>query len=69
MTEAAKFVDAIVVLKTEIQTEVLHAVNRFEAATGITPSGIDIDMVEMTRMGDRLARFVPGGVRVHLRQL
>lgn len=53
-------------MEREICNEVSIAVERFRARTGMCPRGINIDLVEVTRMGDRERTFVVNEVRANV---
>lgn len=50
--------------KGEIHSAVAAAVQRFREQTGVTPSDIDIRMVESTAIGDDARQFLVGDVRL-----
>lgn len=57
---------AVETLKSAVSEAVDAALLDFERATGLTPSGIDLGMVEQARYGDRIKRYVLGSVTVGL---
>lgn len=59
-----KFVDHVAKLKNTIHFAVHTAVVEFKNETGITPTGIDIDMLDITTHGDRARDTVVGSVKI-----
>lgn len=51
-------------LKSTIHRAVTNAIENFERDTGLTPSGIELRMTEMTAHGDKLARYGLTDVRI-----
>jgi hypothetical protein len=63
------FADAVVVLKREITELISASVRRFTGQTGVSPSGIGVEMVEVTSVADNLRRYVVGEVTIHIGDL
>ncbi len=59
-------VAAVGELKRAIQTAVSEAVCRFQSHTGLTPSAIAIDMLDVTTISDAVKRHVIGEVKVEI---
>ena len=67
MTEQAQakaLTAAIARLKDDIQTFVTSKVIDFEQDTGVTPSAIDIHMIDVTAYRDSMRRSIVGSVRI-----
>ena len=69
MSEAKQFGEEVATLKLRIQERVQQAVLDFFLATGMTPSGIDIDMRVGAQIGDKVTRYMVGDVTVEFRHL
>ena len=57
--------DAIELLKVTIQKAAQNAVENFERETGVTPSAIEIRMIDVTHIAGP-AEFKVGEVRIHI---
>jgi hypothetical protein len=51
--------------RSEIETAVANAIKRLAEETGITPSGVSIDMLDVTVTGQLPRVHVSGAVRLH----
>lgn len=68
-TQGEELALSIASLKSDINKAVTDAVRKFNAQTGLTPSDIDIEMVDITRTGDQIRSHAVGNVSVSLRNL
>lgn len=50
-------------MEDSIKSAVLEAMRAFHAKTGMCPQSIDVQLVEVTTMGEREKRFAVGEVR------
>lgn len=61
--------DAIAALRQEIERAVSAALKEFEAATGVTPSAIRIELADITTHECKVTRRAVSAVRVSLDEL
>jgi len=50
-------------LESDLHTAVSKLLEQFEKDTGLTPSSVDVQMVEVTSLEDRERRYMPSWVR------
>lgn len=60
------FVEELKKLKHDLRTAITERVNVFVQSTGITPTAIEVDVVEVTNHADELRRMAITNVRVGL---
>ncbi len=58
--------EAIDRLKNAIREAATAAVLEFEGSTGLTPSSLEIEMLDITTHSDKCRRSMVGAVRVNL---
>ncbi len=58
--------EAIGDLKARLQQDIRNRVSAFERRTGLTPSAIEVNMIDATSTGDPIGRFIVGTVNVDL---
>jgi hypothetical protein len=58
-----EFKIAVKQMRAAMQSAIASAVGTFQQQTGVTPSGIHVDLVEVTSGGDSARVFVVGSVR------
>ena len=66
-TEIDKIEEAKTEMENHIQRSVYEAVSRFNETTGLSPSSINISMIESTAIGSRRRSFVVGNVESDVR--
>ncbi len=60
---------AMAALKERLDKAAREAVRAFYEQTGVTPSGIQIQMVNVTTMGDAIRKYAVGEVLIDLGRL
>lgn len=64
MNEIPTFAVAAGDLKTAIRVVLLPILQQFRIQTGLTPSGIDISMIEISSHGDAIRQYGLGNVGI-----
>lgn len=63
-TPAEEIQTAIIALKASVRDAISTSVQTFQQKTGLSPSDITINMVEVTTLSDSLKQYVVGNVDV-----
>lgn len=54
------------ILEDRLRRDISHSLKLFKQSTGLTPSSINIDMVNVTEIEDNKPQFVMGLIKVEL---
>lgn len=68
-TPTRRFGDEVATLKARIQERVQEAVLDFFIATGVTPDGVEVRMIDATNVGEGVRRYMVGDVSVEFNHL
>lgn len=63
-TTPEDLIEAITRLKRGVQEDVTLRVREFQRQTGLTPSAIDVNMIDVTSTGQRVRHSIVGQVQL-----